>query len=102
MNAETILTLIGIVLGSNWLGQFLTELYRNKKKKKTPSEIILKSLSRAHLLQCAARYKEQGYINADEYDDVMEEYEAYEALDGNGRVGRYYGENGELEDLPVK
>lgn len=102
MNTETILTLIGIVLGSNWLGQFLTEWYRNKKKKKTPAEIILKCISRSHLLMTAERYKEQGFINADEYDDVMEEFKAYEALDGNGRVARYYGETGELHSLPVK
>lgn len=102
MTTEMILTLIGIVLGSNWLGQFLTEIYRNKKKKKTPAEIILKCLSRVHLLQTAERYKEQGYINADEYDDIFEEFHAYEELDGNGRVARYYGENGELETLPVR
>lgn len=102
MNTETILTLVGIVLGSNWLGQFLTELYKNKRKKKAPAEIILKSLSRVHLLQAADRYKEQGYINADEYDDIYEEFHAYEDLDGNGRVARYYGEDGELESLPVR
>lgn len=102
MSYETILTLIGIVLGSNWLGQFLMEVYKSKKKKKTPAEIILKSLSRVHLLQNAERYKTQGYIDAEEYDDIFEEYEAYRDLDGNGRVKKEYGENGELKSLPVK
>lgn len=102
MNYETILTLIGIVLGSNWLGQFLMEIYKSKKKKKTPAEIILKSLSRSHLLQCANRYMEQGYIDSEEYDDIFEEYDAYEKLDGNGRVKREYGEGGELRSLPVR
>lgn len=102
MSYETILTLIGIVLGSNWLGQFLMEIYKSKKKKKTPSEIILKSLSRSHLLQKAEQYKEQGYIDAEEYDDIFEEYEAYIDLDGNGRVKREYGEGGLLKSLPVK
>lgn len=102
MSIETIITLVGIVLGSNWLGAFLTEVYRQKKKKKTPAEIILKALSRSHLLQAAARYKEQGFIDVEEYDDIFEEYDAYVALDGNGRVRREYGENGELRKLPVK
>lgn len=102
MNYETILTLIGIVLGSNWLGQFLMEVYRSKSKRKTPTEVILKSLSRSHLLQCASRYKEQGFIPEEEYDDIFEEYDAYEKLKGNGRVKREYGEGGELRSLPVK
>jgi len=102
MNYETILTLIGIVLGSNWLGNFLMELYRSKTKKKTPTEIILKSICRSHLLSNAERYKSQGYIDSEEYDDIMEEYEAYIDLDGNGRVKREYGEGGTLRSLPIK
>ena len=100
MTTETIIQLIAIVLGSNWLGSMLLEVYKTKKKKKTPAEIILKSLSRAHLLQCAERYKAQGFIDAEEYDDIMEEYNAYIDLDGNGRVKREYLE--ELKKLPIK
>lgn len=102
MNYETILTLIGIVLGSNWLGQFLMELYKSKTKKKTPSEVILKALARNHLLQRAERYHSIGYIPSDEYDDIIEEFEAYEKLNGNGRVAREYGEGGSLRSLPIK
>jgi hypothetical protein len=102
MNTETIITLVGIVLGSNWLGQFLMELYKSKKKKKTPTEIILKAIARHHLLTQADKYKEQGYIDSEEYNDVFEEYAAYIALEGNGRVKREYGEGGELRSLPVE
>ena len=102
MTTEVIIELIAIILGSNWVGSMLMEIYKTKKKKKTPAEIILKSLSRAHLLQCANRYKEQGFIDSEEYDDIMEEYKAYEDLDGNGRVKREYGEGGELHSLPVR
>jgi len=102
VNYETILTLIGIVLGSNWLGNFLMELYKSKSKKKTPSEIILKALCRNHLLNRADYYHEIGYIPSDEYDDIIEEYEAYEKLNGNGRVAREYGEGGALKSLPIK
>lgn len=103
MSVEIIITLIGIVLGSNWLGQFLMEVYRAKSKKKTPSEIILKALSRSHLLQRADYYHELGYIPKDEYDDIYEEFEAYSDLKGNGRVLREYDKKeGLLKDLPVK
>lgn len=100
MNADTVIQLIAIVLGSNWVGTTLLELYKQKKKKKTPAEIILKCISRSHLLATAERYKSQGYIDADEYDDIFEEYKAYSDLDGNGRVKREYG--GELKKLPIK
>jgi len=102
MNTETIITLIGIVLGSNWLGQFLMEWYRSKSKKKTPSEIVLKALCRNHLLGRADYYHEIGYIPSDEYDDIQEEYQAYEKLNGNGRVAREYGEGGALKSLPIR
>lgn len=102
MSIETLIQLAAIVLGSNWLGQFLMEIYKSHSKKKTPAEIILKSLARSHLLTNAERYKAQGFIDSEEYDDIFEEYKAYNKLDGNGRVAREYGEGGELRKLPVK
>lgn len=102
MNAEIMIQIVALILGSNWLGQFAIEYYKSKKKKKTPAEVILKCLSRRDLLAQAERYKEQGYIDKDEYDDVFEEFKAYEALNGNGRVKREYGEGGAVYSLPVK
>ena len=102
MKAEIMIQIVALILGSNWLGQFLIEYYKSKKKKKTPAEVILKCLSRRDLLAQAERYKEQGYIDKDEYDDVFEEFKAYEALNGNGRVKREYGEGGAVYSLPVK
>lgn len=102
MNTEIMIQIVALILGSNWLGQFVIEYYKSKKKKKTPAEVILKCLSRRDLLAQAERYKEQGYIDKDEYDDVFEEFKAYEALNGNGRVKREYGEGGAVYSLPVK
>lgn len=102
MKAEIMIQIVALILGSNWLGQFVIEYYKSKKKKKTPAEVILKCLSRRDLLAQAERYKEQGYIDKDEYDDVFEEFKAYEALNGNGRVKREYGEGGAVYSLPVK
>lgn len=102
MSVENVLTLIAIVLGSNWLGQFLTEIYKSKSKRKSPTEILLKALSRNHLLMSADRYHEAGFIPKDEYDDIYEEYRAYKALGGNGRVEREYGKDGALTSLPIR
>lgn len=100
MNAETILQLIAIVLGSNWVGSLLLEVYKTKRKKKTPTDIILRCVSRYHLLASAEKYKQQGYIDNEEYNDIYEEYNAYRELEGNGRVKREYEE--ELKKLPIK
>ena len=102
MNAETLLQIAIVVLGSNWFGAFVLEIYRTKTKKKTPVEVVLRSLARSHLLQAAERYKKQGFIDSEEYDDIFKEYDAYDKLGGNGRVKREYGEGGELQKLPVK
>lgn len=102
MNTETVIQLIAIILGSNWLGQILTEIYKSKSKRKTPTEVILRSLARSHLLQTAERYEKQGFIDSEEYDDIFKEYDAYDKLGGNGRVKREYGEGGALQKLPVK
>lgn len=102
MTTENILTLIAVILGSNWLGQLLMELYKTHSKKKTPTEIILKALSRNHLLLSAEKYHNQGFIPKDEFDDVYEEYRAYKALNGNGRVDREFGQDGDLASLPVR
>ena len=100
MSIDHLLTFIGIVLGSNVLGQLLVEIYKSHSKKKTPTEIILKSICRSHLLSNAERYKSQGYIDAEEYDDIIEEYDAYIDLDGNGRVKKAYEQD--LKNLPIK
>lgn len=102
MSTETLTQIAAIVLGSNWLGTFLLEIYKTKTKKKTPIEVVLRSLARSHLLQAAERYKKQGFIDSEEYDDIFKEYDAYGKLGGNGRVKREYGEGGALQKLPVK
>lgn len=86
MTTENIITLIGILLGSNVLGNFLVEVYRSKSKKKTPIEVIIRALARRDLLKTADDYIEEGFIPSDEYDDFMNEYKAYKDLDGNGKV----------------
>lgn len=99
MNTETIITLVGIVLGSNWLGQFLMEVYKSKTKKKTPIEVIIRALARRDLLKSADDYIEQGYIPSDEYDDFVKEYKAYKDMDGNGKVEKLVTQ---AMNLPIK
>ena len=89
---EQTIQLIAIVMGSSWLGQLLMEVYKNKTKKKTPVEVIIRALARRDLLTTANDYLEQGYIPSDEYDDFEKEYKAYIDLKGNGKVKRLVAE----------
>lgn len=96
---ESMIQLIAIVFGSSWLGQMLIELYKQKTKKKTPTEVIIRALARRDLLSSSEAYITQGYIPSDEYDDFQKEYKAYKDLDGNGKVERLVTE---AMKLPIK
>ena len=89
---EQMLQLIAIILGSNWLGSFLMELYKSKTKKKTPTQIIIRALARRDLLKSADDYLDKGFIPSDEYDDFVSEFHAYKDLKGNGKVERVVSE----------
>lgn len=99
MTTESMIQLIAIILGSNWLGQFLMEVYKSKSKKKTPIEVIIRALARRDLLKTADDYIDRGYIPSDEYDDFVKEYKAYKDLDGNGKVEKLVTI---AMDLPIK
>jgi hypothetical protein len=99
MTTESMIQLIAIILGSNWLGQFLMEVYKSKSKKKTPIEVIIRALARRDLLKTADDYIDHGYIPSDEYDDFIKEYKAYKDLDGNGKVEKLVTI---AMDLPIK
>lgn len=99
MDTETLITLAGIIMGSNWLGQFLMKVYESKTNKKTPIEVIICALARRDLLKTADDYLDQGYIPSDEYDDFVKEYKAYKDLGGNGKVEKMVTE---AMKLPIK
>ena len=88
MTIEQILELIAIVLGSNWLGAFLLELYKNKKKKKSPLERMILSLGRDRLLFNAKVYIKMGGIPEDEYESFSQMFQDYAALHGNSTVAK--------------
>lgn len=99
MSTEMILTLVGIVLGSNWLGNILLEVYKNKKKKKSPLEKMVLSLGRDKLLCLSKQYIRNGYIPEDEFYTFDKLGEAYIDLGGNSLVKKKYEE---AKALPVK
>lgn len=98
MTWEGAIALIGLVLGSNWVGTLLLEIYRQKKKKKTPQEKMLLALCRDRILSLAKKYIELGGIPEDEYDNYKLLLESYLAGGGNSTVAKI---GGSADSLPI-
>lgn len=101
MSAELLVQLIGIVVGSNALFEFIKWLIKNTGKQ-SPERKALLAL-------CSERVESMLYkwIRADEEDRTVAKwatikrlYEAYRALNGNGEIEELY--NLACEIKPVK
>ena len=101
MSAELLVQLIGIVVGSNALFEFIKWLIKNTGKQ-SPERKALLAL-------CSERVESMLYkwIRADEEDRTVAKwatikrlYEAYRALGGNGEIEELY--NLACEIKPVK
>ena len=86
--AENIITIVVVVLGSNWFGSILKDMYDARRKKKKPSEQMLLALGRRQLLQDAKTYIRLEEIPEDEYEVFVEQFKAYQAMNGNSTVKR--------------
>lgn len=109
MSASTIFTLVTILLGSNWLGNFFLELYRNRRKdkKEDPMAKMQKQIDELHtvivklnnsldknseltishardrLNWLCNKYKELGFVPEDDYVAFKLLGEAYISAGGN-------------------
>ena len=101
MSADLLVQLIGIVVGSNALFEFIKWLIKNTGKQ-SPERKALLAL-------CSERVESMLYkwIRADEEDRTVAKwatikrlYEAYRALNGNGEIEELY--NLACEIKPVK
>ena len=92
MSTETIITLIGIVTGSSWLGQLILEVYKSHRKKRTPLEELTLAIGRRNLLELCKKYLKHGSIPEDEYEAFTKLGEAYLKMGGNSRVKKLYQE----------
>lgn len=126
MDAATVVALVGILLGSQWLGTLINKLYDNwhKSKKEDPYEKLEKKLNDTHeeLMKLAAdlkansgltmaharerlndlmtEYKSQGFIPAEEYTAFILLGEAY--IDAKGNHGFDIDFKWVVDNLPVK
>lgn len=118
MDTPTILTLVGILVGSQWVGQLINKIYDNHiKKKSDPLEKIQKQLdeltkaleSNSELTMSHARerlnwlcheYQELGYIPNNQYVAFKLLGESYIKANGNHGFDTLF--NHVIDTLPTK
>lgn len=92
MELGQVLSFIGLVLGSNWLGNILLEIYKDRKIKKTPIERATLALVRKELLSSSKEYIKKQGIPDDEYEMFAELGQAYIDMKGNSKVKKKFEE----------
>lgn len=92
MDFAHIISFMGLVLGSNWLGNILLEVYKDRKTKKTPIERATLALVRKELLSSSKEYIKLQGIPDDEYEMFAELGQAYIAMKGNSKVKKKFEE----------
>lgn len=88
MNWEVILTVFGIVLGSN----VTVEIFKYIIKRETPERLMLKALGGDALYKWLCEWKHEKGGTAAEWETIDNLYTGYKALDGNGEITKLYEE----------
>lgn len=99
--AEFILSIVVAAFASTGFWSFI--MYKIQKRDRTKDAMTRLMLGIAHdrILTLGAKYVEQGYINADDYQDFMKYlYEPYLELGGNGTAEAFV--ESQIKKLPIK
>lgn len=88
MNWDVIITVFGIVLGSN----VTVELFKWIIKRETPERLMLKALGGDALYKWLCEWKHDNGGTAAEWETIDNLYTGYKALGGNGEITKLYEE----------
>lgn len=100
MSNETILALVGILVGSQGLWTFIQTVWISKHRNKRAENKLLLGLAFQTIIDTAQRYIDRGEIEMDEYKELNHYlFEPYKEMGGNGTAARMIAE---VEKLPIK
>ena len=100
MSNEALLTLAGILFGSQGLWTLIQTMWINKHRKKTAENKLLLGLAFETIIYTAQKYIDRGEIEAEEYKELNHYlFEPYKEMGGNGTAARMIAE---VEKLPIK
>ena len=94
MSTDLIVSLVGIVLGSNLIVEFFKWLTALRD---TPTKKMLRALGSDKLEEKLKKWKHSDERTADEWENIEQLYEGYIALGGNGSIKKLYLECKEIE-----
>lgn len=93
MNATLVIQLVGIVLGSNVLFEFIKWVVeRFDKKKQSPERIMLRALGEEKLGKMLRKWLHNDVRLADDWRIIEALYDGYTALGGNGEIKKLFEE----------
>lgn len=93
MNVTLAVQLIGIVLGSNVLFEFIKWIVdRIDSKKSSPERMMLRALGEEKLGKKLRNWLHSDTRTADDWRIIEALYEGYRALGGNGEIKKLYEE----------
>ena len=93
MNATLAVQLIGIVLGSNVIFEFIKWIVdRIDRKKSSPERMMLRALGEEKLGKMLRKWLHSDERLADDWRIIEALYEGYKALGGNGEIKKLYEE----------
>ncbi len=100
MSIQTIVTIVGIFVGSQGLWTMLQTIWMTRNKEKSAEERLLLGMAYNIIIDTCHRYIEQGYVEADEYKELNHYlFEPYKEAGGDGTAQRLMRE---VENLPIK
>ena len=93
MEMTLVVQLVGIVLGSNVLFEFIKWIVeRLDKKKQSPERLMLKALGEEKLGKMLRKWMHSDVRLADDWRIIEALYTGYMALGGNGEIRKLYEE----------
>lgn len=93
MDATLAVQLLGIVLGSNVLFEFIKWIVeRFDMKKQSPERLMLKALGEEKLGKSLRKWLHSDVRLADDWRIIEALYDGYKALGGNGEIKKLYEE----------
>lgn len=101
---DSIVTIIVAVLGSTWFATWFQSKTSKKAKQAEEDHETLEQLKAAQLSSLhdrmyylCSRFLRDGEITPEDYDNLIQMYEPYRALGGNGLIHKMMGEIDEMK-----
>lgn len=83
MNPQTVISILSIVMASNWIGNVVLYLVQNKGDKKDNLRKGVCALLRNEIVASHRLYTRMGYCPYTDKENIKDMYDAYHGLGGN-------------------